>query len=278
VRIFKIVFEVVLVFILLWAINLTLVLRERLKPSGPRDSVGYTPELTTVEYTTTLQEKISQPPKITLTYSTGEKIVYDIKYGDFHIGKSEFNSNGRYELNGKGLNLLTFETKLVNFWDKEKVYCNPETMLPVKVERDIINLFARERIVEEYDQANFIVQITKQKGKRQEKISIKNTAPINNPILLPHSIRNLVNFSVGEVFNVNLPNRFFKMHILDVEDISVPAGTFKAYHLESEPKQIQIWISADELRIPIKIEGTGIFGYTLLMKKYNPPTFITVQE
>jgi hypothetical protein len=47
--------------------------------------------------------------------------------------------------------------------------------------------------------------------------------------------------------------------------VEVPAGTFKAYHFESTPKQIDIWISQDERKIPLKMQGMGAIGYSLVL-------------
>jgi hypothetical protein len=68
---------------------------------------------------------------------------------------------------------------------------------------------------------------------------------------------------------VNLPNREFKIELTSIDEVAVPAGTYKAFHFQSLPRQIEIWITADERRIPIKIQGAGIFGYLMVMKEYN---------
>jgi len=201
----------------------------------------------------------------------GERIIYDVRYGALSLGRSQFNSVAKVELDGRQLNLLVFETKLNRFADTEKIYSDPMTTLPVRVERDVVNWLSREKITEDYDQQGFTVTITKVKGKRQEKTVIKKSGYINNPILLPYYVRNIPRLEVGTSLVANLPNRKFEIHLDSIEDIRVPAGTFKAYHFESTPRQIEIWISADARRIPIKIQGTGLFGYLMLMKEYYPP-------
>jgi hypothetical protein len=49
--------------------------------------------------------------------------------------------------------------------------------------------------------------------------------------------------------------------------VAVPAGKFRAYHFTSAPHKFEIWITADELRLPVKIEGAGGYPYTLMMNK-----------
>jgi hypothetical protein len=65
---------------------------------------------------------------------------------------------------------------------------------------------------------------------------------------------------------VRLPEQI-KITLVSIENVTVPAGTFKAYHFTSEPKKVEIWISCDAARIPVKIKGFGGYDYTLVMDK-----------
>ena len=69
--------------------------------------------------------------------------------------------------------------------------------------------------------------------------------------------------------NVTLPTQEFKITLVSIEDVEVPAGTFKAFYFESEPKRFAIWISADDRRIPVKIRGSGGVNYTMAMRSYR---------
>jgi hypothetical protein len=46
-------------------------------------------------------------------------------------------------------------------------------------------------------------------------------------------------------------------------------GSFRSYRFESTPRQIVIWISADELRLPLKIQGIGIMNYILQLREHG---------
>lgn len=207
--------------------------------------------------------KIIQPNYI------GEKITYDVKLGNLHLGKARFNNMGNVQLNGNLLNVMTVETKLTQFTDREKIYSDLETLLPVRVERDILNWLIQERITEDYNQDNFTVTIIKNKGAIQEKLVIKKDSHIHNAALLPYYVRRIPRLDVGRIIIANLPTRRLEIKLVSMEDVKVPAGTFKAFHFKSTPKQIEIWISADERRIPLKMQGTGIFGYSLVMSEYT---------
>ena len=199
----------------------------------------------------------------------GEKIIYDVRLGKLYLGKAQFNNLANVRLGGRLLNVMTMETKLARFTDMEKIYSDPDTLLPVRVERDILNLFVREKITEDYNQDNFTVTIIKNKGAIQEKLVIKKDSHIHNAVLLPYYVRRIPKLDVGGIIIANLPTRRLEIKLVSIEDIKLPAGTFKAFHFKSTPKQIEIWISTDVRRIPLKIQGTGLFGYSMVMKEYS---------
>lgn len=207
-----------------------------------------------------------------LSAYVGEKIVYDVKMGMLCLGRAESRNLPAEKLDGRFLNVMTMDTKLTNFKDNEKIYSNPETMLPVRVERDILNFISRERITEDYDQEKFTVTIIKYKGAKEQKFIIRKDAPVHNAVLLPFYVRRIPKLEVGRVIVANLPTRRLEIRLDSIEDIKVPAGKFKAYHFTSSPRQTEIWISADERRIPLKIQGSGPLGYYLVMTSYTPPS------
>ncbi|MDP3732765.1 MAG: DUF3108 domain-containing protein [Candidatus Omnitrophota bacterium] len=209
------------------------------------------------------EKEIIQPDYV------GEKIIYDVKLGKLYLGKARFNNLANVQLDGRLLSVMMMETKLTQFTDTEKIYSDPETLLPIRVERDILKLLAREKITEDYDQNNFTVTIIKNKGAKQQKLVIKKNGHIHNAVLLPYYVRRIPALDVGRIIIANLPTRRLEIKLVSIEDIKVPAGTFKAYHFKSTPKQIEIWISTDVRRIPLKIQGTGIFAYSMVMSEYS---------
>ncbi|MCX5713593.1 MAG: hypothetical protein NT033_02035, partial [Candidatus Omnitrophica bacterium] len=98
----------------------------------------------------------------------GERITYDIRFGGFSLGSSRFNYLAKAEINGQPALLMTLDTRLARFTDTEKIYGDPLTLLPMRIERYIVNWFSREHIIENYDQAGYSVTIKKTKGKREE--------------------------------------------------------------------------------------------------------------
>ncbi|MFA5089399.1 MAG: DUF3108 domain-containing protein [Candidatus Omnitrophota bacterium] len=203
------------------------------------------------------------------SHNIGEEITYDIKIGSINLGTSKFTHLNQVTRNGRVLNVMTVNTNMARFRDTELIYSDPNTCLPVRIERDISNWIFKERIVEDYDQERFTVTIEKKKGRRQESMIIKKDSPIHNSILLPQYVRRIPRILKGGIIIANLPNHRFEIEMVSIEEIKTSAGTFKAYHFASKPPQIQIWLSADKNRIPLKIQGTGVIGYTLVMREYS---------
>jgi len=199
----------------------------------------------------------------------GEKITYNVRLGAVSLGRAVFIHAEDLEFNGRPANLVTFDTKVVRFSDSEKIYSDADSFLPLQVERQIKNVLSQENIIEIYDQKKFTLTITKLKGGKKEELVIKKKGPIQNAILLPYYVRRIPKLDIGWTLPVELPTHKFLIKLVSIEDIRVPAGKFKAYHFESSPKKFSIWITADHLRIPVKIRGIGVLGYTMVMQDYS---------
>jgi hypothetical protein len=199
---------------------------------------------------------------------TGEDVLYLIK----PIGESEYNDLGVVDLKGSRVNLVTFKTKVLLFEDTEKIYSDPDTLLPLKIERNISNFWIKEYITEEYDQKKFTITLKKFNGDKiiYERI-IKANGPIYNGITLPFYMRRTEGLKIGWHFNVRIPNDEFKVELVSIDEITVPAGKFQAYHFKSIPDKVEIWINKDNPRITLKVQGKGIFDYVFTMKQYKKP-------
>jgi hypothetical protein len=196
---------------------------------------------------------------------SGESILYLIS----PLGRAEYKNLGMVDLKGVKVNLVTFKTKVLLFRDTEKIYSEPESLLPIKIERTISKLWGKEYITEEYDQKEFTV--TFRKFKRDKIISEKITkakGPIYNAITLPFYLRERADLRIGWHFTVRVPAEF-ELELVSIDQIKTPAGKFEAYHFKSIPDKFEIWINKNNPRVPLKIQGKGIFDYALLMKKYS---------
>jgi len=193
---------------------------------------------------------------------TGEKIIYDVSF----LGTAEYNDMGAVDLEGKKVKLITFLTDIIGFKDLEKIYYDPKTLFPLRVERDIAYPFSKEYLVEEYTTETFSLKIKKYvENKMVNEYSFQADGPINNAILLPFYLRTIDTLELGWSSTIYLPNTY-KISLVSVDEIVVPAGKFKAYHFSSQPHKFEIWISQDANRLPLKIQDTQGYGYTMVMK------------
>jgi len=197
---------------------------------------------------------------------TGENVLYLIS----PFGKSEYNDFGVVDFKGIKVNLVTFKTKVLFFEDTEIIYSDPESLLPFRIERTVKKLWSKEYITEEYDQKKFTVVTRKFKGDKiiYEQIT-KTNGPIHNGITLPFNMRRSEGLKIGWYFTVRFPAEF-KLKLVSIDEITVPAGKFQAYHFKSIPDKFEIWINKGTPGVPLKIKGKGILNYVLLMKEYNP--------
>ena len=203
---------------------------------------------------------------------TVDKIQYLIS----PLGRSEYNNLGVVDLKGIKVNLVTLSYKVLFVDSVEKIYSDPESLLPLKIERTISKLWWKEYVTEEYDQAKFTVVIKKFKGKKLIKEQlIKANSPIQNVILLLFYLRNNPELKIGWNFTARILAEFkpevvsTKMEIVSIDNISVPAGKFQAYHFKSIPTKFEVWINKNTPQVPLKIKLKSVFDCSASMKKYS---------
>lgn len=196
---------------------------------------------------------------------SGEVVQYLIS----PLGRSEYKNHGLVDLNGVKVNLVTFKTNVIFFDDTELIYSDPKTLLPIRVERHISEFLGSEYITEEYDQEKFTVVTKKFAGKKiiQEQV-VQANGPIYNAITLPFFLRRQPDLEIGMRFTARVPDEF-EVELASIEEITVPAGKFRAYHFKSIPDKFEVWISQDDFQVPLKIQGKGFFDYALVMKEYK---------
>lgn len=217
----------------------------------------------------------NQPEKEVDIYDySGERILYSIS----PLGRAEYNNLGTVDLNNTKVNLVTLRTKVLLVDDLEKIYSDPVSLLPIKIERTISGLFGKEYKTEEYVQKDHVVVMRKFKGKKliKEQI-IKADGPIQNVILLLFYLRNYPELKIGWNLIVRVPDEFkaelasIKLELVSIDEIKTPAGKFQAYHFKSIPDKFEFWINKDNPRVPLKIKIKSIIDFNVLMKKYRLP-------
>jgi hypothetical protein len=200
----------------------------------------------------------------------GWRIAYAINFGSISVGEAVCERMPKVQYRKKETHAISFVTRLSRLTDRELIYFDPRTFLPLRVERHIATWPTPEHIIEEYDQENFLLIVKKTKGKAKTELTINKDGVIHNVILLPFCLRDTKALrEEGNSFIARLPTQEFQIIFLGQEKIRVPAGEFLSYHFASKPRKFEFWISADEQGIPLRIQGLSRAGYVLLMKEYT---------
>ena len=211
----------------------------------------------------------------------GETENYDfsgesIQYGVQPVGKSEYKNIGPVDLKGAKASLITIKSKILFVEVAEKIFYDPESLLPYKTERTNSGLWVKEYRTEEYDQNKFTVVIKKFKGKKLIKVmekTIRTDGPIQNMNTLLLYLRKQPELKIGWHLAAKVPNELdlteFDLKLISIDEIIVPGGKFQAYHFKSVPDTFEIWIDKLGPRIPLKIKIKGIVDCSILMKGYS---------
>ncbi|MBU1853658.1 MAG: DUF3108 domain-containing protein [Candidatus Omnitrophica bacterium] len=205
-----------------------------------------------------------------LPFKEGERFTYQVKYRGLKIGKSILTFHGERDLEGKKAYYITFDTSTSAFMDNEEIFADKDTFLPLEVHRMVKKTIGfTDKIKERYDQENFRVDITQKSKLRKKGHSIEKDAPIHNAILLTYYYRVRENFNKDEKAKITLPTVDFEVMYNGIETIETPMGEQRAYAFTSEPPKFKFWLSADERKIPLKIDNPAVAGYSLIIKSID---------
>jgi len=86
-------------------------------------------------------------------------------------------------------------------------------------------------------------------------------------------LRKQPDFKIGWHFTAKVLNELklfkFDLKLVSLDEITVPAGTFQAYHFKSIPAKYEIWVDKSSPRNPLKIKLKGFVDCSIVMEKYN---------
>ena len=92
---------------------------------------------------------------------------------------------------------------------------------------------------------------------------------IYNPILLSYYYRTKPVLKHGEKHSVILPKAAFDVAFNREEVVSTCYGEKSVYIYTGHPSKFTLWLSTDERRLPMRIEGYGVFGYSFILKRLS---------
>lgn len=204
-------------------------------------------------------------------YADGEILTYTIRKFGMKAGETVIEYKGLVDVDGMKQILITFTAKGFNFLDDERIFADPQTLLPLKVERNL-NIFGKkERIVEHYNAQDNTVIIRKyNKNKFIEEIVFKKDKPIDNLYCYIFRYRTQGHFSEGQELRMSLPTKDVNFEIIRRETIEALAGQHEAWFMQSRPAEYQVWFSTGKERIPLRIDGAvGLAKTNMVLESYK---------
>lgn len=206
-------------------------------------------------------------------FQIGENITYDIKKLGVSAGKATVELKGEAVVNNQKRLLIIFTAKGPKFLDEEKIYVEPETFLPVRVERNL-NIFGKtEQITEDYDAKKGLVKITKIAGGKTTGQVIEKKSRMENIYGFLYRYRQTGNFKIGDTVQLNLPTKNLALKIVKQYDISIAGKRYSSFFMQSDPKRYNIWFDSGSQKLPLRIDGALGMGKTSMMleKVEYPP-------
>lgn len=205
-------------------------------------------------------------------FAASGQLVYKVYFNGMPSGSIIWKYLGDQEIEGKAAQIVYQEsnTKVMGIFDfggNDKVYLEKETLLPIKVERDVSLFGDKEKIVEHYDQINGKVLIDKITGNKTEEIILNQDRPIRHIMALLYFFPDNTEFKDGykEVFN--LPTQKLTIRYLGLKDIKTDTGTRLCYFLKgSGARNFNLWLDK-ETRLPQRLEFFVALGKVSIVKQ-----------
>ncbi|KXX71902.1 DUF3108 domain-containing protein [Flammeovirga sp. SJP92] len=225
------------------------------------------------------------PKDTSITFEQGETLTYVAGYSVFeageavvHLDKKFHEVNGKkcykVDVHGKSIGMFGMGMKIRDLWQS---YFDPETILPVQFNRDILEggYTLEEKI--DFDQVNGKAKV---EWKKKDKPEIHNEeyemAPGSFDVISGYYLLRTLDYeqyTKGDTITMNTfwENKGYSFDIvyLGVEKCHTKFGRIESYvmspimpenQLFSGTHPIKFWVSKDVNRIPLKIQAELIVG------------------
>jgi hypothetical protein len=197
-------------------------------------------------------------------FKLGEKFVYKVNLNGIYVGRIRWEYLGRLSRGNIWIDVLSLSSnvkilKLFFIQTKEKLYIDSHTHLPLRVERQVRFFGRREEILEEYNQKENYVRITKVVASKTEEKIIHIKAPIHNVIALLYFFPKDIKLRLGRSSSFNLPTQKINIKVTTLKMFDTLKGSYEVYVLEGKPRNFKIWLEKEK-RIPLRIEFPVTLG------------------
>lgn len=202
-------------------------------------------------------------------FKPGETVTYAIKKLGVKVGEATLVFHGLYQYGTQNVYRIVFTAKAMNFLDEENIFVDPQTLYPIRVERNL-NIFGRkEKIFEVYDHVNgeiHISKVVKGKGSLQ---TIKKTGPIDNIYCFLYRFRQETAIDQKGSFEMKLPTRDVAIEFVKQDELKAGGKTYQTLYLQSVPKEYKLWFDSGAKKVPLRIDGAmGIASTSLVIQEY----------
>ncbi|MCK5215489.1 MAG: DUF3108 domain-containing protein [Candidatus Omnitrophica bacterium] len=200
----------------------------------------------------------------------GETVTYCIKKFGVKVGDATLTYQGEVDIKGRKATLIIFVAKGFNFFDQEKIFMDPKSFYPMRVERRL-NIFGRkEKIVELYNPHEGTVRIIKTAGKKRTEQIIKKDGLLDNIYCFIYRYRRNGKFAVGDTIKMSLPTKDITIELIKKDKMVLSKGKYDVFYMQSVPKRYRLWFDAREPKVPLRIDGAVGFGNTsMIMVEYK---------
>lgn len=203
-------------------------------------------------------------------FEPGETVTYAIKKLGVKVGEAILVFKGLEQHAGQNYYHIAFTARAMNFLDEEYIFVDPQSLYPVRVERNL-NIFGKkERILEIYDQAKSEIRIVKTvKGKETQQTIRKNGA-IDNIYCFLYRFRRETAIDQKGSFEMKLPTRDVVIEFVEQDELKAGGKTYQTLYLQSAPKEYKLWFDSGAKKVPLRIDGAmGIASTSLVMMDYK---------
>lgn len=226
-------------------------------------------------FSTVFSQKDSEFRKLeNKAFKVGEKLTFDVKYGFVTAGVAIMHVPKMKRISGRDAYHITFEVNSLSSFDwvykvrdRYETYVDKEGLFPWRFE---------QHIREGGYSRDFSAFFDQRRGKAKTSEGEYRIPKYVNDIVSAFYLARTFDYSkmkIGDV--VNLQN-FYKDKVYDLdvkylgkERVNVPAGTFDCIMVEplvlegglfKNEGNIVIWLSDDELKIPVRVKTKVIIG------------------
>ncbi len=195
----------------------------------------------------------------------GEKFNYTISKMGIKAGEASLTFSGPEKIDDRDVYLILFRATALNFLDEEKIFVDPDTLFPVRVDREL-NIFGRkESISEKYDSRSGKVVITKTVGKKVSEQVIEKAGQLDNIYCFIYRSRLNEKFTLGDRFKINLPTQNVAIRLVRKDALQIAGKKVESYFMQSDPNKYRVWFDTSSKKIPLRIDGAVGFGNTSMI-------------